>query len=197
MLESLGTCLYPAGHKRLQERAAGGCGRQRHAAAQWPPAAGGPERHQGPRRKKYDLLNRCKIPKALSELFSQRWYTSSFVRWYCSLGSWSWFPAALGNACYWTGFVTGVFIKSSSLVPKALMCEYSWLLTASSPWRLVFSTFKCFVVSIKKPKSASQTWSHSFQICCHFSAKNSLICCLREEKRCSAEPRLSYLTSLW
>ena len=52
-------------------------------------------------------------------------------------------------------------------------------------------------MSTKKAKSASHTGSDSSSIGCPFSLKNCPISSLRAKNRCSADPRLSHLTSLW
>ena len=87
--------------------------------------------------------------------------------------------------------------KSCGFVLKAFMCEYSWLTTAFGPWRLMFSAFRCFVISTKKAKSAIHTVSDISCIGLPFSTKNCPISTLSEKNRCKADPMLSHLTSLW
>lgn len=50
----------------------------------------------------------------------------------------------LGSVC------NNCLLKSWNLVPKALVCAYSWPTTAFCPCRLKFSAFRCFVMSTEK-----------------------------------------------
>lgn len=101
--------------------------------------------HQGPRtkeRKKTWSPNSCKIPKAVLKLLSQRRDICYIPPHFCTVlvcGKLVIISCSDGK-CVVLGCVSDRCLwKSSSLVPKGLMCEYSWLTTAFSPWRLVFS----------------------------------------------------------
>lgn len=87
--------------------------------------------------------------------------------------------------------------KSCSLFPKAYICEYSWLTTAFCPWRLVFSMFRCHVMSTKNPISASRAGLNSSGIGLSLFCQELSDFFLREKKYWSADLWLRHLTSLW
>ena len=182
----LETGLCPAASKGSQEKAAGvGCAPQCHAAAQSVPAAADVESSMSfsiAAKSRKRLLNST-VRDAMSAAYL---FVCAPIM---SCGKLSMTSRKAGKCGCWAR----LWQVSLEMLQLGLhfMCAYSWLTTASWPWRLTFSAFRCFVVSTKRAKPASSC------IGCPFWVKNSPISSWREKILCSVDPRLSHLTSLW